>query len=252
MNKATHQANSESHDGLECHECLEGLESLEPPKSPVSPVSNGQALDGLIEKVLKAAAASRACTEQNTARKKSWELLRDLRAVENEIGRELTVAELMLVFNDWYRRSQPFLDPAKTRDSYLAAFFAGLGKVRVPTGEGDTLNKALEAISKLSVAQLPVIPGMPDASERWRKLAGLHRELSHRSTNKQKTYFLSYRDAAKVAPGLSHQEAYNMTSTLERFGVIKIVHKGVARPNGGKAAEFKYLLPQTKAKDAGH
>src|SRR5262249_372584 len=152
-------------------------------------------------------------------RKQCWELMRDLAGVEIEIGRELTPAELMLAFDEWHLRSQPFLDPAKTRDAYLAAFFAGLGKVRVPTGEGDTLNKALEAVSKLSLAELPIIPGMPDAAESWRRLAALHLELSRRNTAKHKTYFLSYRDAAKVAPGVSHQQAHDMTFTLERFGV---------------------------------
>jgi hypothetical protein len=206
-------------------------------------VSNGQDFEAIKEKVLKIAAASRACTEHNTARKQLWELLRDLSAVEIEIGRELTPAELMLAFNEWHRLSQPFLDPAKTRDDYLAQFFAGLGKVRVPTGQGDALNKALEAVSRLSLAELPIIPGMPEASEIWRRFVALHRELARRSTKKQKTYFLSYRDAAKVAPGLNHQQAYNMTLTLEPFGVIEIVSKGIARPNAGKAAEFRYLLP---------
>jgi hypothetical protein len=43
----------------------------------------------------------------------------------------------MRVFNEWYRVSHAFLDPKKTRDDYLAAFLAELGKVRVPTGEGE-------------------------------------------------------------------------------------------------------------------
>jgi len=53
-----------------------------------------------------------------------------------------------------------FLDPAKPRDTYLATFLAELGKVRVPTGEGDTLNKALEAVSNFADSELTVIPGM--------------------------------------------------------------------------------------------
>jgi len=201
-------------------------------------MSNGQGL----KEELKGLAARNACSERNTARKKRWQLVRDLRAVEKGIGRELHIGELMTVFDEWYRLSQPFLDPAKTRDAYLAAFLAELRKVRVPTGEGHTINKALEAVSKLSVSDLPMIPEMPDAPESWRRLGALHRELSRRSGSK--TYFLSCRDAAKASFGLSHQTAYNINLALAQLGVIKIVRIGDARPKG-KASKFSYILSQT-------
>ena len=234
-----------SHESPECRECPESRESPqfhespEYPMSPVHPVSNGQGP----EKALKALGARNACKERNTARNRRWQLARDLRAVEKGIGRELGIAELMLTLNEWYRLSQPFLDPAKTRDTYLAAFLAELGKVRVPTGEGDTINKALEAVSKLAPSQLPTIPDYADAPESWRRLLALHCELSSRSTRKNKIYFLSYRDAAKAHNELSHQVSYDITHAFERLGIIKIVDKGKACPNGGKAAEFRYLLP---------
>ena len=57
---------------------------------------------------------------------------------------------------------------------------------------------------------------------------------------------MSYRDAAKVCAGLSHQTAYTITFALARLGVIKIVRKGQAGLNGGKAAEFRYLLLETE------
>ncbi len=76
---------------------------------------------------------------------------------------------------------------------------------------------------------------------RW--IAALHRELSRLCGGK--VYFLSYRDAAKVCDGLSHQEAHKITGALETVGVIKIVSKGKAGLNGGEAAEFRYLLLET-------
>jgi hypothetical protein len=209
-------------------------------------VSNGQRLNGETEKVLKALATRNACTERNTARRRRWRLVRDLRAVEQGIGRELDIWELMPVFEEWHRLSGPFLDPAKTREDYLAAFLKELRKVRVPTGEGDTLNKALDAVLKLRNSELPVVPGLPDASESWRRLLALHCELSRRSTRKNKTYFLSYRDAAKAHNGLGHQLAYDITLAFDRLGIINIIDKGKACPNGGKAAEFRYLLPQPR------
>jgi hypothetical protein len=215
----------------------------ESPVYPVYPVSNGQGLDGKKQKALKALAARNACTERSTARKRRFKLLRDLRAVEKGIGRELDSAELTIAFDEWHRLSLRFLDPAKARDDYLAAFLAELGKVRVPTSEGDTLNKAREAVSKLAPSELPVIPGMPEAPESWRRLAALHCELSRLCANG--IYFLSYRDAAKAYDGLSPQSAYNITLALARLGVIKILCKGKARSSGGKAAEFRYLLSQS-------
>ena len=54
----------------------------------------------------------------------------------------------------------PHLDPKKTRDDYLAAFFGELGKVRVPTGEGEALKKALERVSTFRFSELPDTAGI--------------------------------------------------------------------------------------------
>ncbi|HMH98526.1 MAG TPA: hypothetical protein VK577_18405, partial [Bradyrhizobium sp.] len=89
---------------------------------------------------------------------------------------------------------------------------------------------------------------MPDVPETWRRIAGLHRDLSRRSANG--IYFLTCRDAAKACLGLSHQTAYNINLALAQLGVVEIVHKGDPRPNGGKAAQFQYLLP--KKENAAH
>ena len=71
----------------------------------------------------------------------------------------------MQTFNKWYWSSQPYLDPKKTRDDYLATFLGELGKVRVPTGEGEALKKALERVSTLSVFELPELPECGAAGE---------------------------------------------------------------------------------------
>jgi hypothetical protein len=202
-------------------------------------MSNGQGL----EKELEGLAERNACTERNTARKKRWQLVRDLRAVEKRIARPLSTSELMRVFDEWFRLSQTLLNPEKIREDYLAMFLAELTKVRVPTGAGHTLKKALERVSTLSASELPVIPGMADAPESWRRVAALHRELSRLSEGN--TYFLSCRDTAKAFPGLSHQTAYNINLALAQLGLIDIVRTGDRRPNG-KASTFRYLLSQTE------
>jgi hypothetical protein len=207
-------------------------------------VSEGQRLDGEREKALKAFAARNPCTQRNTAGKRRWQLVRDLRGLEKGNGRELSIDELMVTFDEWHRLSEPFLDPLKAREDYATMFLAELTKVRVPTGEGDTLNRALESVSKLSVSELPMIPGLPNAPEPWRRITALHRELSRLCSNG--IYFLSYRDAAKAHDSLIPQKAYAITLALTRLRVITIVRKGKAGLKGGKAAEFRYLLPQTE------
>src|SRR5262249_23913489 len=84
--------------------------------------------------------------------------------------------------------------------------------------------------------------GRRDAPESLCRFAGLHRELSRRSTMKDGVYFLSHRAAANACDGLSHQEAHTITLAMARVGVIKIESKGKVGLNGKKAAEFRYLL----------
>jgi hypothetical protein len=97
---------------------------------------------------------------------------------------------------------------------------------------------------KASPFSTAVIPGMADAPERWRRIAALHRDLSRRSANG--IYFLTCRDAAKAFPGLSHQAAYNINLALAQLGVVEIVQRGDARPIGGRASQFRYLLLRTE------
>ena len=59
-------------------------------------------------------------------------------------------------------------------------------------------------------------------------------------------YFLTCRDAAKAVPGMSHQTAYNINLALGQFGMIKVIRVGDSGPNGKRASEFRYLLPQAE------
>ena len=225
----------------ECPQFLRSPETRkchEFPKSPVYPMSNGQTL----EQALKASATRNACKERGSEKKVLWQLARDFRAIQKKAGRKLSNREAMLMFAEWHRRSQPFLDSRVKRDDYLAAFLAKPAKVRIPTGEGDTLNKALEAVAKLPASELPVIPGIPDAPENLRRVAALHRELSRLCGGN--AYFLSCRDTAKAFPGLKHQAADNINRALAELGVVEIVRVGDARPNG-RASQFRYLLLQS-------
>jgi hypothetical protein len=201
---------------------------------PVYPVSNSQEL----EKELEEVALHNACTECHTARERRWQLVRDLNAIEKRLARKLHSDEAMRTFNKWYGFSQRYLDSKKTRDDYLARLLGEGGKVRVPTGEGEALKKALEHVWTLSALSCRNCRKLAEPPESWRRLAALHRELARQSANG--TYFLSCRDAAKASPSLSHQTAYDINLALDRLSVIKIVRVGDARP-GGNASEFRYL-----------
>jgi len=205
----------------------------------VYPVSRHSGLDGELEDL----ALRNACTEGDTARRKRFKLLRDLRALERRIGRKLSCDELIQAFETWYRESQPHLNPKRSRNDYLAAFFAEYGKVRVPTGASEILNKALERVLSMSASELPTLPGMADAPESWRRVAALHREMGRQSVNG--IYFLGCRDCAKADPGLNKDSANNINRALARLGVIELVKVGDSHPRG-KASEYRYLLSPSK------
>ena len=174
--------------------CLGSLKSPESLEYPVYPVSNGQAL----EEELKGL-AGRNATEQSTARKRRWQLARDVRAVEKRSGRPLRNGELMQVLNEWHRLSQPFLDPQKTRDDYLAAFLAGLRKVQAcRQAKATRSTKRVKPFRNCRARNCRSYPGCRNAPERWRRLAALHRELFQRTGGN--TYFLTCRDTAKAVP----------------------------------------------------
>ena len=195
----------------------------------LSPLSNRQEL----EKQLKELAHQNGVELEDEYEDNRWQLARDARAVELAIGRELTIAESTLMLDQWCRCS--ILDSRK-RDDHLAAFLIEVRKVRVATGEGDTVNKAVDRVSKLSSSELVQIPAIPNAPENWRRAATMHREM-FRLTGRT-VYFLSCRDTAKISLDLSHQTANNINSILVRQRVIEIVERGDAQ----RAIRYRYLL----------
>ena len=199
---------------------------------PVYPVSNAQEL----ERKLQELADRNACVARGTARRRRWQLLRDLKAVEKRISRKLGPDELIHVFNRWYDVSRPHLDPKKTCDDYCSRFLAEIGKVRVPTGQGEALKTAL---ANIPASPLPEIPGMRDAPESWRSLAALHRELARQSASG--IYFVGCRDAAKAHASLNKDSANTINDALAQLGVIEVVRIGAAHP-GRNASEYRYLL----------
>lgn len=208
--------------------------------------SNGQGLQ--VE--LSALADRCQCKAPRTGDRKRFQLLRGLTGIQERIGRKLTNAEVTLAIDQWHRLSQPLLDPAETREHHLLLGLAELRKVKVPEGR-EVISQAVESVLKLSVSELPMIPGLPDAPENLRRVAALHRELARRSTKKDRTYFLGCRDAARVSPTLGKTEAATINHALVQLGVVYPVRPGEQIP-GGDAAEFRYLLAESEDASDGH
>jgi len=182
-----------------------------------------------------------------TSEKKRFQLLRGLIAIQERDGRKLSNAEVTLAIEEWYRLSQSVLDPEETLEHHLLRGLAELRKVKVALGK-EVVSQAVEVVLKLLVSALPVIPGMPNAPESLRRIAALHRELSQRSTEKDKRYFLGCRDAAKAHPGLSKSEAAIINNALVQLGIIEVLRRGEQIP-GGLASEFRYLLSHDESPD---
>jgi hypothetical protein len=204
----------------------------------MSPVSEGQGVNRESENELQGLATLNACTAaKDVPEEKRFKLARDIRGLEEKRGQELTVVELTETCTQWHWLSGSYA--GNTLEHHLENLLAELTKVRVPTGKGDTLNKALGEVSKLSESELPMISGMAKATEGRRRLFALHRELGRLSTSGK--YFLSYRDAAKVHPSLTRQDAHTITRAFARLGVIRFLHPGKAGLKDRKAAEFRNL-----------
>jgi len=225
----------------ECSERAECSESFVSPELAVSSVSsNGQALQA----ELRTLAAHCQCVAPRTSEKKRFQLLRGLIAIQEREGRKLSNGEVTLAIEEWHRLSQSVLDPEETLEHHLLRGLAEMRKVKVALGR-EIISQAIEVVLKLPVSDLPIIPGMPNAPENLRRVAALHRELSRRSTRKDKRYFLGCRDAAKAHPGLNKTEAAIINRALVQLGVIHEVRPGEQIP-GGDASEYRSLLSEAE------
>lgn len=186
---------------------------------------------------LHAKACELAATARGQSRKLLFSLARAVLGFEKSLGYE-DRGMRDSVFETWYAASRSQLDPRKKRPDYLARFRVMFRKVRIIPGQRDTLK---EAETRARASTWPEIPDAPDASNEWRLLAAVCRELQHLAGSAP--FYISTRDAAGISIGQRHAETgRRLLEALTEFGVIKCVKRGQPRP-GGDASEFRYLLP---------
>ena len=178
-------------------------------------------------------AASLASTARGQSRKNLFDLVRSVMAFEKQEGGNSRDA----IFDTWYHASRANLNPAETRAEYLAQFRRMFKKVRIVPGQCDALK---EAIGRARAAIPPEIPDAPDAPSTWRLLAAVCRELQHKAG--EAPFFISKRDAMRIIEKKFPMEGLRALEALEDFHVLKLVKRGEPRV-GGKASEFRYLLP---------
>lgn len=178
-------------------------------------------------------AASLASVNRGESRSNLFKLVRAILAFENKGGSNIRNE----LFDVWYEKSRGNLDPAKTSAEYRADYLRKFHKVRVVPGQNDTLNSAIKAAL---LEAPPEIPGATDAPPDWRLVAAVCRELQR--TAGVAPFFLSARSAAKIVGAIYPMIGQRILDAFVDFGVLKRHRIGDARP-GGKASEFKYLLP---------
>ena len=176
-----------------------------------------------------------ASTARGQSHKRLFALARAVLGFEAHTGSQVPRDS---VFETWFFASKANLDPADTRPQYLARFRGMFRKVRKIPSKGHAL---IEAEQRARVSTMPDIPGATDFPNGWRFLAAVCRELQRLAG--EAPFFIGTRDAARIATGTAHAEIGSRAlQDLIEFGVIERVRRGDARP-GGKASEFRYLLP---------
>jgi hypothetical protein len=168
--------------------------------------------------------------------KRMFAVARHVSAFERRHGRDDSARDA--AFNAWYGLSLPALDPEHCRAEYHGTFIRSIAKVRKAIGaEGDTL---ANAIRRADAMPYPEIPRVPDAPKGWKQVAAVCRELQRDAG--EAAFFLSARDASRIIGAKHPPIGHRVLNNLEAFEVLRRVSRGEAR-TGGKAAEFRYLLP---------
>jgi hypothetical protein len=175
-----------------------------------------------------------------------YELAREIKGLQERLGRELSFPEHMAVFNAWYNTGKAYME--ESYDKQLAASLYEVTTVKKPKGGHADFQQLIRTVANIPVDQLPVIPAFPAAPEAWLRAAALHRELARQANGG--VYALSYRDAACALEGWGKDFAGKLNHALTKVGVIEQVDAGAPKGKGrgaakrtGVAAQWRYLLP---------
>ena len=159
-----------------------------------------------------------------------FKLARGILNLERLEQRPYSLPQCLDVFNEWYKRSLPFLRPGQSRDSYLAEFMNATKRAKTPLG-GNTIDEAW------NLAQSEPLP--PEAKmfeeERNQHLVGFCFQLQR--LNGDQPFFLSSRVCQRLLGLDTAHEATKWLTALQVMGIIELVEKGNAR----RASRYRYV-----------
>jgi|SRR5579862_786499 len=157
---------------------------------------------------------------------------RALKAFEITTNRHLSQEDLRGAFTLWWNTAKPLLPPDADFDEWRFDFEITFSKAKTPLGS----NSLQEAIRRADAHPLP-----PEAeryaSPKLKRLVAVCYHLQQLQGDS--LFFLSVRDAAKIAGIRDLRLASAMLAGLVRDGVLKAVEKGTTR----RATRFWFVLP---------
>ena len=163
----------------------------------------------------------------HTSNKMLHQLAREVRGVEKQRGKKLTVAQYKTICGKWEDASRPFL---REGHDYFTEFLAKLDLVTVPKGE--TLKAAFErAKTKSPPEKVLILP-----NKEVRLLASLCRELQEMAGDQPS--MLCQMSIAKLFGHSSHRTISNWIRALKTLGILTLAEAAI--PNA-RAARYFYL-----------
>ena len=159
---------------------------------------------------------------------------RALKAFEMTTGVKLPPKELQCAFALWWNTAQPLLPTGADYDEYRFDFENSFSKARAPWGS----NPLAEAIRRADSSRgIPYTENY--SSPRIKRIIGVCFHLQALSGDNP--FFLSVRDAARIAGITDIKTASSYLAGLVRDGVLVEVEKGA--PGERRASRYRFNFP---------
>lgn len=171
-----------------------------------------------------------------------FKIARRIRGEEVKHGRRADMGELIAIFECWYSKSTPALNPELTREEYLGEFLDSYERVTHPEMD-DLLETAMERVHAQPLP--PEAEGSHFETPEFKQLVALCYHLSELSVNG--VFFLSCRTAQRLLDLNSHMKAARWLSLLVKLGILKISEPG--RAGKQRATRYTYASAGLIAKN---
>jgi len=165
--------------------------------------------------------------KSRTSNKMLHELAREVRGVEKERGKTLTVTQYKTICGKWEDASRPFL---RKGYDYFTEFLAKLSSVTVPKGE------TLEAAFQRTQHRDPPSKVLVVPNKGLQLLASLCRELQEMTGDQP--FMLCQTSVTKLFRHSSHRTISNWISALKTLEVLKLAEAAI--PNA-RAARYYFI-----------